>query len=76
MSADQMRKIFDSFAQANVRNFDQIRRTGLGLAITKGFAQLLGGQLDVESEPGRGSKFTIRLPIQQADGADAPRLTA
>jgi signal transduction histidine kinase len=76
MTADQMSMIFDSFSQADVKISTKYGGTGLGLAITKGFASLLGGQLDVQSELGEGSRFTIRLPILQTDSADAPRLTA
>ncbi len=76
MNPDQLSNIFAPFAQADVEVSAKYSGTGLGLAITKGFAHLLGGRLDVESEPGRGSKFTIRLPIERADDVDAPRLTA
>ena len=40
------------------------RGTGLGLSITKKFAELLGGNVSVESEVGRGSKFSVRIPVE------------
>ena len=69
MNPDQLSNIFAPFTQADVEVSAKYGGTGLGLAITKGFVHLLGGQLDVESEPGRGSTFTIRLPIKQAGDA-------
>ncbi len=55
--------IFEEFQQ--VKGSDpQHRGTGLGLPITKGFAELLGGSISVESEVGKGSTFTVRIPLE------------
>jgi len=69
MNADQLSKILEPFTQGESSTAKKYGGTGLGLAITKNFVELLGGRLNVESEPGQGSRFTISLPIQQAEGA-------
>ncbi|MDH3701182.1 MAG: ATP-binding protein [Alphaproteobacteria bacterium] len=66
MNADQMNKILEPFTQGDTSTTKKYGGTGLGLAITKRFSELLGGRLDVESEPGQGSRFTLSLPIQHA----------
>ncbi len=56
--------IFDAFNQVDNSTTRKYGGTGLGLAISKQFAHLLGGDLDVSSQPGEGSKFTLKLPMQ------------
>jgi CheY-like chemotaxis protein len=64
--------IFDSFQQGNMGRTAE--GTGLGLSIAKANAELLGGQLDFESEPGRGSRFFFTVHLQSAmDGLSASR---
>ncbi|HZK78799.1 MAG TPA: HAMP domain-containing sensor histidine kinase, partial [Gemmatimonadaceae bacterium] len=67
-SAD-LERIFDEFEQVNAgpRGDSMQRGTGLGLAISRRLARLLGGEISVESELGRGSTFTIWLPVNPAD---------
>lgn len=67
-SAD-LERIFDEFEQVNAgpRGDSMQRGTGLGLAISRRLARLLGGEISVESEPGRGSTFTVWLPVNPAD---------
>jgi PAS domain S-box-containing protein len=67
LSPEQMGKLFDSFVQAAPAAKQKFGGTGLGLAITRRFCQLMGGEVDVRSEPGKGSTFTIRLPAEVID---------
>ena len=62
MTAEQMGKLFQEFSQASSTTASKYGGTGLGLAISQRFCQMMGGDITVESEPGRGSTFTIRLP--------------
>jgi GAF domain-containing protein len=62
MTAEQMGKLFQEFSQASSTTASKYGGTGLGLAISRRFCQMMGGDIRVESEPGRGSTFTIRLP--------------
>jgi signal transduction histidine kinase len=62
MTAGQMGKLFQEFAQASSTTASKYGGTGLGLVISRRFCQMMGGDITVESEPGRGSTFTVRLP--------------
>jgi signal transduction histidine kinase len=62
MTPEQMGKLFQEFSQASSTTASKYGGTGLGLVISKRFCQMMGGDITVESEPGRGSTFTIRLP--------------
>jgi signal transduction histidine kinase len=62
MTPEQMGKLFQEFSQASSATASKYGGTGLGLVISRGFCQMMGGDITVESEPGRGSTFTIRLP--------------
>jgi Histidine kinase-, DNA gyrase B-, and HSP90-like ATPase len=59
---EQMGKLFQEFSQASSSTVSKYGGTGLGLAISRRFCQMMGGDITVASEPGRGSTFTIRLP--------------
>jgi signal transduction histidine kinase len=62
MTAEQMGRLFQEFSQAGSTTASKYGGTGLGLAISRRFCQMMGGDIAVASEPGRGSIFTIRLP--------------
>jgi signal transduction histidine kinase len=62
MTAEQMGKLFQEFSQASSTTASKYGGTGLGLVISRRFCQMMGGDITVASEPGKGSTFTIRLP--------------
>ena len=62
MTPEQQAKLFEEFSQADVATAQKFGGTGLGLAITRKLARMMGGDVTVASEPGKGSVFTVRLP--------------
>ena len=62
MTPEQMDRLFEAFSQADTSISRRYGGTGLGLAVTRRFCHLMGGDVDVESVPGEGSTFTVELP--------------
>ena len=75
MSPEQLSRLFQPFMQAESSTTKRFGGTGLGLAITKHLAELMGGSVTVESELGRGTTFTVRLPNSPLSSDDAPDST-
>lgn len=71
---EKLKKVFDSFTQADSSTTRKYGGTGLGLTISKSLADLMQGNLRVESEPGKGSTFTLYLPLEIVNSE--PQITA
>ncbi|NOQ51096.1 MAG: hypothetical protein GQ578_02595 [Desulfuromonadaceae bacterium] len=63
LTEEQLKIIFEEFRQVDGSSTRDFEGTGLGLAITKRFAEQMGGRIEVESETGKGSTFSIRIPL-------------
>jgi CheY-like chemotaxis protein len=70
MTNDQMGKLFQAFTQADGSTQRKYGGTGLGLALSRKFCVMMGGDINAASEPGKGSTFTMRLPgdVENIDG--------
>ncbi|HEY7930000.1 MAG TPA: ATP-binding protein [Steroidobacteraceae bacterium] len=69
IAADHLPVLFGDFVQIDTRIQKRLRGTGLGLSLARKFAQLLGGDVGVQSELGKGSRFSVTIPLQYP-GAD------
>ena len=72
MTLEQLARLFEAFSQADAATTRKYGGTGLGLALSRRLCRMMGGDVTVESEAGRGSTFTIRLPAHVADAAEEP----
>ena len=67
MSAEQVDKVFKPFTQADEKTTRKFGGTGLGLTITKMFAEMMGGDINLTSEEGKGTTFTVTIPLVVVD---------
>ncbi len=72
IAEDHLPSLFADFVQLDTRIHKRLRGTGLGLSLSKKFAELLGGTVAVQSELGKGSRFSVLIPVQYRDGAAQP----
>ncbi len=75
MTPEQLGRLFRPFTQAEASTTRRYGGTGLGLSISRSFCEMMGGQLTVVSEAGKGSTFTVRLPVDVRDPATEPKAT-
>ncbi len=75
MSPEFAEHIFDAFERERSRTVNAIQGTGLGMAITKNFVEMMGGTILVQTEPGKGTTFTINLRFPLADEEEVQALT-
>ena len=74
ISADVQEKLFSHYTQGSVEIARRYGGTGLGLAICQRLANLMGGDITLESEPGAGSRFSLKAPFDVGDDNDLARL--
>ena len=70
MAPEYLPHIFDEFSREHTATENKVSGTGLGLSIVKSFVELMNGRIHVESEPGKGTKFTVEIPLELASEED------
>jgi signal transduction histidine kinase len=76
ITPEQQSQIFEPFWQYERGTTRRVSGTGLGLSISRRLTKLLGGEISLQSTPGKGSTFTVRLPLTQSNSAESPATTA
>jgi two-component system chemotaxis sensor kinase CheA len=74
IAPDQQAHIFEAFYQVDSSNSRKYAGTGLGLSIVREFTTLLGGKVEIESQPDQGTTFTVLLPLQTRDQQSLPEI--
>jgi signal transduction histidine kinase len=74
MTSEHQAKLFEEFTQADSSTARQYGGTGLGLAITRKSARMMGGDVTLTSEAGKGSTFSVRLPANTDDRTASPAI--
>jgi signal transduction histidine kinase len=72
IAAEHLSTLFSDFVQLDTRIHKRLRGTGLGLSLAKKFSELLGGQVFAESELGKGSRFSVRIPLRYSTVQSQP----
>ena len=70
MASEYLPHIFDEFSREHTATENKVSGTGLGLSIVKSFVELMNGRIHVESKPGKGTKFTVEIPLELASEED------
>ena len=71
MSAEQLDRLFEPFSQADSSGLSQVGGTGLGLALSRQFCRMMGGDIAVASDAGKGSTFVVTLPAKSVAAPEA-----
>jgi signal transduction histidine kinase len=72
IAPEHLSTLFSDFVQLDTRIHKRLRGTGLGLSLAKKFSELLGGQVFAESELGKGSRFSVRIPLRYSTAPSQP----